>query len=80
LYFGEGNDVPIVQITGLRNPGEGVEMFKSGLLSQVKYKAVNGNTVRRCGVMGVVAKGGTVETGAKIRVVEPSERYALEPV
>jgi len=79
LYFGEGDDVPVVQITGLRNPGEGIEKFKEGLLGQVMYNA-GGKTVRRCGVMGVVAKGGQVDTGAKIRAVEPKERYALEPV
>jgi MOSC domain-containing protein YiiM len=79
LYFGDGNDVPVVQITGLRNPGPGVEKFQKGLLGQVKYKS-SGKTVRRCGVMGVVAKGGKVDTGAKIRVVEPRDRYALEPV
>jgi MOSC domain-containing protein YiiM len=79
LYFGEEDDVPVVQVTGLRNPGEGIERFKEGLLIKVKYKA-GGKTIRRCGIMGVVAKGGSVNTGAKIRVVEPKERYALEPV
>ncbi|QDS68052.1 hypothetical protein FKW77_009750 [Venturia effusa] len=79
LYFGSGDEGPVVQVTGLRNPGPGVEKFQSGLLGRVKYK-IEGKTVRRLGVMGVVLRGGVVSTGDAIRVVEPAERYALEPV
>lgn len=79
LYFGSGDEGPVVQVTGLRNPGPGVEKFKSGLLDRVKYKA-EGKTVRRLGIMGVVIRGGVVNSGDVIRVVAPAERYALEPV
>ncbi|KAF2422978.1 MOSC domain-containing protein 2 [Tothia fuscella] len=80
LYFGEGGDVPVVQVTGLREPGEGVERFMGGLLGKVKYISTGGNVVRRCGIMGVVVKGGVVATGAAIRIVQPEKRYALEVV
>jgi len=80
VYFGEGEDGAVVQITGLRNPGPGVERHKAGLLERVKYKGPDGKTVRRLGVMGVVVKGGVVNSGDVIRVVEPEERFALEPV
>jgi MOSC domain-containing protein YiiM len=79
LYFGSGDEGPAVQITGLRNPGPGVEKFKKGLLERVKYK-VDGNTVRRLGVMGTVVRGGVINSGDTIRIVEPEERYALQPV
>lgn len=79
IYFGSGDEGPVVQVTGLRNPGPGVEKFKSGLLDRVKYKT-EGKTVRRLGIMGVVIRGGVVNSGDVIRVVEPAERYALQPV
>jgi MOSC domain-containing protein YiiM len=79
LYFGSGDEGVVVQITGLRNPGPGVEKFKKGLLERVKYK-VDGQTVRRLGVMGIVVRGGVINSGDVIRVVEPEEKFALEPV
>lgn len=79
LYFGSGDEGPVIQVTGLRNPGPGVEKFKSGLLDRVKYKA-GGKTVRRFGVIGTAVRGGVVNSGDVIRVVEPVERCALEPV
>jgi len=80
LYFGSGDEGAVVQVTGLRNPGQGVERHKAGLLGRVKYKGPDGNTIRRLGIMGVVVKGGVVNSGDVIRVVEPVERVALEPV
>lgn len=68
-----------MQVTGLRNPGPGVEKFKQGLLDRVKYKA-GGKTVMRLGVMGIVVRGGVINSGDAIRIVEPAERYALGPV
>lgn len=79
LYFGSGDEGPVVQVTGLRNPGPGVEKFKQGLLDRVKYKA-GGKTVMRLGVMGIVVRGGVINSGDAIRIVEPAERYALGPV
>jgi len=56
LYFGDGEEMVIIKVTGLRNPGPGIEKHKEGLLEKVKYKDSDGSTVRRCGVMGVVGK------------------------
>ncbi|KIW01713.1 uncharacterized protein PV09_06890 [Verruconis gallopava] len=80
LYFGSGDDMSIVRITGLRDPGKGVEQHKSGLLGKLKYRAEDGSIVRKCGVMGVVAQGGAIKTGDSIRVVYPEQRYGLAPV
>jgi MOSC domain-containing protein YiiM len=80
LYFGDGEDMAIVRVTGLRDPGKGIEQHKTGLLEKVKYRASDGSVVRRCGVMGVVAQGGTISSGTSIRVVYPEQRLALGPV
>lgn len=82
LYFGDGDDVPVVQVTGLRDPGPGIaERYGQALLDKLLIKGKGKKTVRKAGIMGVVAKGGTVKYGDKIRVVMPSgSRQALEPV
>lgn len=81
LYFGQGDDVPIVQVTGLRWPGPGIEKHSKGLKEKVLVKARDGKVVSKVGIMGVVVKGGEVSTGDLIRVVEPQgTRVALEPV
>jgi MOSC domain-containing protein YiiM len=81
LYFGDDDDGAVVQITGLRNPGKGVESYKDGLLQYLKWKdPKSGKTVRRCGVMGVVIKDGTVEGDDVIRVDPPADFVPLWPV
>jgi len=80
LYFGEGNDCAVVLVTGLRDPGEGVERHRPGLLGRLKWVDKRGKVGRRCGIMGVVAKGGEVRTGDTVRVVLPEERIPLGPV
>ncbi|KAF2474857.1 PK beta-barrel-protein domain-containing protein-like protein [Lindgomyces ingoldianus] len=81
LYFGSGDDVPIVQVTGLRRPGPGIEKHKEGLLDKVLLRDGAGRTICKAGIMGVVVKGGKVNTGDMIRVVEPQGRkVGLEPV
>lgn len=80
IYFGDGDDMAIVRVTGLRDPGKGIERHKAGLLGKVKYKSTDGRTVRRCGIMGVVAQSGTIKTGDPIRIVYPEQAQALGPV
>lgn len=82
LYFGDGNDVPVVQVTGLRDPGPGIaQRYGQALLDKLLIQEKGKRTVRKAGIMGVVAKGGTVKYGDKIRVMMPSgSRQALEPV
>ncbi|KAF2492896.1 PK beta-barrel-protein domain-containing protein-like protein, partial [Lophium mytilinum] len=65
LHFSSG---AVVEITGLRQPGPGIERFKPGLLQQVYYQASNGQVVRRAGVMGVVVAGGSVRAGDAVQV------------
>jgi len=80
LYFGPDNDAPIVQVTGLRYPGKGIERHKKGLVEMLVTKR-GGNAMYKAGIMGVVVKGGTVKTGDMIRVAAPQgQKVSLEPV
>jgi MOSC domain-containing protein YiiM len=85
LYFGDGggdeNAVPVVQVTGLRNPGKGIEKHKKGLLGNLLIREKGCKTVRKAGVMGIVVRGGIVKGGDVIKVGMPEgEHVALEPV
>jgi len=85
LYFGDGggdqNAVPIVQVTGLRNPGKGIERHKKGLLGKLLIREKGCKTVRKAGVMGIVVRGGVVKGGDVIRVALPEgEHVSLEPI
>jgi MOSC domain-containing protein YiiM len=81
LYFGDDDDEgPIIQITGLRNPGKGVEKYKEGLSQYLKWNDPRGNTVMRCGVMGIVLRGGEIEGEDNIRVVSQGDFVPLGPV
>lgn len=82
LYFGDGSDVPVVQVTGLRDPGPGIaQRYGQALVDKLRTQGKGKKTVCKAGIMGVVAKGGMVKYGDKIRLVMPSgTRQALEPV
>ena len=65
----------VVELTGLRNPCHQIEKFQPGLLMQVVEKKASG-LVRKAGVMGIVATGGSVKPGDAIVVVLPPEPHA----
>lgn len=69
-----GEDIIII-LTGLRNPCPQIENFMSGLLSQVLYKGSNGETIRKCGVMGIIEKGGCIKDLDSISVELPPKPY-----
>jgi len=64
-----------VRVTGLRNPCRQIDDYQPGLLRQVVGRAVDGSTVRRSGVMGVVRRGGDVRPGDPVRLVLPAEPH-----
>lgn len=71
----------VVEITGLRNPCQQIEAFKTGLLSKVLVKADDGSLVRKTGVMGVVRASGLVRPRDRIDVeFPPSPHVTLERV
>jgi MOSC domain-containing protein YiiM len=61
----------VVSVTGLRNPCQQINDYRDGLLKQVVRTDVDGNVIRRAGVMGIVSRGGTVRAGDPIHVELP---------
>ena len=85
LGLAEGTRLQIgaaeIEITGLRNPCAQIEAFQPGLLSAVLGRAADGSLVRKCGVMGVVLRGGPVCAGDAIGVAPPAGPHRpLAPV
>jgi MOSC domain-containing protein YiiM len=68
LHLGEQ---AVVRVTGLRNPCQQINDFRSGLLKVAISRDANGELVRRAGIMGVVERGGTVVPRDIIRVELP---------
>ncbi len=74
-------DEALVCLTGLRNPCQQIENFRSGLLAQVARRGADGQIERRAGVMAVVIRSGTVSPGDRIDVALPAgEPRPLERV
>ena len=72
LHLGER---AVVRVTGLRNPCQQINDFRSGLLKVAVSRAENGELVRKAGIMGVVEQGGAVYPGDTIRVELPPEPH-----
>jgi MOSC domain len=71
----------VVEVTGLRNPCSQLDGIHDGLLGAVLDRDVEGNLVRKAGIMGVVVVGGLVAGGDTIEVEAPSGRASpLVPV
>jgi MOSC domain-containing protein YiiM len=71
----------VVEVTGLRNPCQQIEAFRSGLLSKVLVKLADGTVLRKTGVMGIVKVSGIVDVGDKIEItLPPLPHEALERV
>lgn len=69
-----GNSVKI-KITGLRNPCLQLDNFQKGLLKAVVEKDEKDNVIRKCGVMGIVEKGGQIKVDDEIELIYPNEPY-----
>lgn len=71
----------VIRVTGLRNPCRQIDAFMPGLLKHMVEKRPDGTLNRKCGVMAVVERGGTITLGAPIGVEAPAgEQRRLEPV
>ena len=78
LFLG---DSAIVEITGLRNPCNQLNLFKKGLQKAVLDKDEDGNLIRKSGIMGIVLEGGVVKVGEEISVeLPPKPHEKLERV
>jgi MOSC domain-containing protein YiiM len=65
----------VIRVTGLRNPCWQIDAFRPGLLAEMVEKQPDGSIKRKCGVMGVVESGGTIEQGAPIAIELPPQPY-----
>lgn len=71
----------IVEITGLRNPCIQIDRFQQGLMQAVLDRDIDGNLIRKAGVMAVVIRGGDVRVGDAIDIRLPEgSRRPLAPV
>jgi MOSC domain-containing protein YiiM len=78
LRLGEST---VVEITGLRNPCNQLDVVDERLLAQVAQKAEDGSIIRKAGVMGIVVAGGVVRPGDPIEVELPAGVTAtLQPI
>lgn len=68
LYLGKQ---AVVRVTGLRNPCQQINNFRSGLLKVAITRDPNGQLVRKAGIMGVVERGGTIVPRDTIRIELP---------
>lgn len=71
----------VIRITGLRNPCAQIEAFMPGLLAEMVEKRPDGSLARKCGVMGVIERGGAVQVGDVVDVELPEGAHRpLKPV
>jgi MOSC domain-containing protein YiiM len=71
----------VLEVTGLRNPCAQIERFQPGLLAAVLGRGLDGEVVRKAGIMSVVVAGGPVRPGDAIAVeLPPLPHHTLERV
>ena len=71
----------VLRITGLRNPCAQIDAFQPGLMAAVLGRAMDGDLVRKAGVMAVVLHGGVVSPGDALTVLRPAQPWlTLAPV
>jgi len=74
-------DVAVVEVTGLRNPCAQLDSIQPGLMGATLERSVDGNLIRKAGVMSVVLVGGEVRPGDAVRVeLPPGPHQPLRPV
>jgi MOSC domain-containing protein YiiM len=71
----------VVEVTGLRNPCLQLDWIAPGLMKATLARDLEGNLVRKAGVMGIVLADGEVRVGDPIGIELPGEPHrSLEPV
>ena len=71
----------VIEITGLRNPCNQIDVFMPGLLAAVVKRNNAGKVVSKCGVMATVIYGGIVSPGDEIKVeLLPEHHIPLQRV
>ena len=62
----------VVEVTGLRNPCRQLDSLQPGLMAATLDRDVDGNLIRKAGIMAIVLSGGVVHEGDPIRVELPA--------
>ena len=71
----------VVEVTGLRNPCRQLDSLQSGLMAATLDRDVDGNLIRKAGIMAIAVFGGVVRQGDPIRIELPAlPRRPLGPV
>jgi MOSC domain-containing protein YiiM len=71
----------VVEVTGLRNPCLQLDNFQPGLMAATLDKDLEGNLIRKAGIMAVVIASGEVKPGDAIEVAFPDgPQTPLAPV
>ena len=65
----------VVEVTGLRNPCRQLDSLQSGLMAATLDRDVDGNLIRKAGIMGVVLAGGDIHAGDPIRIELPPQPH-----
>jgi MOSC domain-containing protein YiiM len=74
-------DAAIVTVTGLRNPCTQLERLRPGLMKATLERDMDGNLIRKAGIMGTVLIGGEIRVGDPIDVeLPPPPHRPLAPV
>ncbi|GAA4714156.1 MOSC domain-containing protein [Brevibacillus fulvus] len=71
----------VIEVTGLRNPCNQLNLFQPGLMAAVLDRDEQGNLIRKAGIMGIVLESGEVRIGDAILVeLPPKPHRPLERV
>ena len=71
----------VIEVTGLRNPCTQLDGLHEGLMAATLDRDIDGNLVRKAGVMAVVVHGGLIHPGDAIAIEMPAgESEPLAPV
>jgi MOSC domain-containing protein YiiM len=74
-------DEAVVEVTGLRNPCRQLESLQSGLMAATLDRDIDGNLIRKAGIMAIAVSGGVVRQGDPIRIeLPPLPHHPLVPV
>jgi hypothetical protein len=65
----------ILEVMGLRNPCVQIDNFKSGLLSKVVGRDVEGNLIRKAGIMCIAKTSGRVQPNDLIKIGLPKPPF-----
>jgi hypothetical protein len=74
-------DTAVIEVTGLRNPCAQLDRIQPGLMGATLERDLNGNLVRKAGIMAIVLTGGDLRPGDPIRIeLPPDPHQPLAPV